>query len=110
MPNINILTALGISVLCLVAVVSDSLQPFGPAGSSVDGIFQARIWSGLPFPSPRYLPHLEIKPTSPVCPSLQMNSSPLSEIQSLCSDVGNVHDTLSRQKVGDSIFNMMSSL
>ena len=74
------------------------------------GFFRQEYWSGLPFPSPGDLPHLEIKPTSPVCPSLQANSSPVSEIQSLCSDMENVHDTLSRQKVEDSVFNMLSSL
>ena len=38
-------------------------------GSSVQGIFQAKYWSGLPFPTPGDLPHLGIEPmplTSPV--------------------------------------------
>ena len=34
-------------------------------GSSVHGIFQARVQSGLPFPSPGDLPNLGIKPGSP---------------------------------------------
>ena len=34
-------------------------------GSSTHGIFQARYWSGLPFPSPRDLPEPGIKPASP---------------------------------------------
>ena len=35
-------------------------------GSSVDGIFQARIdWSGLPFPTAGDLPNPGIKPESP---------------------------------------------
>ena len=42
-------------------------------GSSVHGIFQARNWSGLPFPSPGDLPDLGIKPESP---TLQEDSLP----------------------------------
>ena len=34
-------------------------------GSSIHGIFQARVWSGLPFPSPGALPEPGIKPGSP---------------------------------------------
>ena len=34
-------------------------------GSSVHGIFQARIWSGLPFPSPEDLLDPGIEPASP---------------------------------------------
>ena len=41
-----------------------------PPGSSVHGIFQARILAGLPFPSPRDRPNLGIKPASPVSPAL----------------------------------------
>ena len=45
--------------------MSNSLRPRGPhspPGSSVHGISQARIWSGLPFPSPGDLPDSGIKP------------------------------------------------
>ena len=35
-----------------------------PPGSPVHGISQARIWSGLPFPSPGNLPNPGIKPAS----------------------------------------------
>ena len=42
-------------------------------GSSVHGIFQARIMSGLPFPSPGNLPNPGIKPVSP---ALQADSFP----------------------------------
>ena len=45
-----------------------------PPGSSVHGILQARILSGLPFPSPGDLSNLGIKPRSP---ALQANSLPL---------------------------------
>jgi len=44
-----------------------------PPGSSVHGIFQARILSGLPFPSPGDLPDPEIELRSP---ALQANSLP----------------------------------
>ena len=42
-------------------------------GSSVHGILQARIWSGLPFLSPGDLPDPEIEPWSP---TLQADSLP----------------------------------
>ena len=41
-----------------------------PPNSSIHRIVQARIWSGLPFPSPRDLPHPGIKPMSPAFPAL----------------------------------------
>ena len=34
-------------------------------GSSIHGIFQAKYWSGLPFPSPEDLPDPGIEPGSP---------------------------------------------
>ena len=39
-------------------------------GSSAHGIFQARILSGLPFPTSGDLPDAGIKPLSPVSPAL----------------------------------------
>ena len=39
-------------------------------GSSVHGVFQARVWSGLLFPSPGDLPSSGIKPESLVSPAL----------------------------------------
>ena len=50
---------------------------FSPPGSSVHGILQARIWSGLPIPSPGDLPHPEIKPVSFKSPALTAGSLPL---------------------------------
>ena len=38
---------------------------FSPPGSSVHEIFQARVLSGLPFPSPGDLPDPGIEPRSP---------------------------------------------
>ena len=40
------------------------------------GFSTEEYWSELPFPSPGNLPQLEIKPTSPVFPALQADSSP----------------------------------
>ena len=58
---------------CMCPVMSDGLfltpRPSLP-GSSVHGISQARIWSGLPFPSPGDLPNPGIKPMSLVSPAL----------------------------------------
>ena len=45
----------------------------GPPGSSVHGMLQARIWSELPFPSPKDLPDPGIEPRSP---ALQADSLP----------------------------------
>ena len=50
---------------------------FTPPGSFVHGIFQAKYWSGLPFPSPGDLLNPGIKPTSPVFPALQVGSLPI---------------------------------
>ena len=38
---------------------------YSPPGSSVHGIFQARILKGLPFPTLGDLPYTGIKPASP---------------------------------------------
>ena len=43
---------------------------FATPGSSVLGIILARIWSGLPFPSPESLPDPRIEPTSLASPAL----------------------------------------
>ena len=53
-------------------VVSDSLRPMdcSPPGSSVHGIFQARILEWLPCPSPGNLPDLRLEPVSPMSPAL----------------------------------------
>ena len=47
-------------------------------GSSIPGILQARVWSGLSLPSPGDLPYPGIEPRSPV---LQEDALP-SELQS----------------------------
>ena len=38
------------------------------------GFFRQEYWSGLPFPIPGYFRDMEIKPTSPVSPALQVDS------------------------------------
>ena len=40
------------------------------------GFSRQEYWCGLPFPPPGDLPHLRIKPTSPVVPALQVDSYP----------------------------------
>ena len=45
-------------------------------GSAVCGIFQARIRSGLPFPSPGDLPNPGIKPRSPALQTDALPSEP----------------------------------
>ena len=52
--------------------MSDSLQPHGcsPPDSSAHGIFQARIWSGLPCPPPGDLLDPGIEPGSLASPTL----------------------------------------
>ena len=47
-------------------------------GSSVHGIFQARILEWVAIYSPRDLPSPGIEPASPAAPALQENSLPLS--------------------------------
>ena len=49
-----------------------------PPGSSLHGIFQVRIWSGLPFPPPGDLPNPGIELASLVSPVLQADSLLLS--------------------------------
>ena len=45
-------------------------------GSSVHGIFQARVWSGLPFPSPEDLLNPGIEPGSPALQADTLLSEP----------------------------------
>ena len=45
-------------------------------GSSTHGIFQAKYWSGLPFPSPGDLPHPGIEPGSPALRADALPSEP----------------------------------
>ena len=46
------------------------------------GFPRQAYWTGLPFSPPGGLPDLGIKPTSPVCPALQVNFLPLSHLGS----------------------------
>ena len=47
-----------------------------PTGSSVYGISQARMWHGLPFPSPGSLPDPGIEPGSPALEADSLPSEP----------------------------------
>ena len=49
-----------------------------PPGSPVQEILRARIWSGLPFPSPGDPPHPGIEPRSPESSASQVDSLLLS--------------------------------
>ena len=63
-------------LMCVTcSVMSDSLQPMNCSlpDSSVYGMFQARILSGLPFPTPWDHPNPETEPGSP---TLQADSLP----------------------------------
>ena len=51
------------------SVVSDSLQPRGLGGLSME-FSRQEYWSGLPFPSSGDLPDLGIEPASLVSPAL----------------------------------------
>ena len=56
---------------------------YRPPGSSIYGIFQARIlakWSDLPFPAPGNLPDPGIKPRSPASQAYSLPSEPLGKI------------------------------
>ena len=46
------------------------------------GILQQEYWSGLPLPIPGDLPDPGIETTSPVSPTLQVDSLPLSHLRS----------------------------
>ena len=46
------------------------------SGSSVHGVFQARVWSGLPLPSPGDPPDPGIEPRSPALQADALPSEP----------------------------------
>ena len=49
---------------------------YSPPGSSVHGILQAILWSGLPFPIPGDLPDPRIEPGSPALQADALLSEP----------------------------------
>ena len=57
---------------------------YSTPGSSVHGIVRQEYWSGLPFPSPGYLPDPGIKPGSPALQADFLPSKP----------PGNIHDVI----------------
>ena len=62
----------GCVCVCMLSCVWLFCDPMdcSPPGSSVRGILQARLWSGLPFPPPGDLPDPGIEPASPTSPAL----------------------------------------
>ena len=73
-PNISLEVEVLVSQFCLT--LWDPMD-CNPPGSSVHGIFQARYWSGLPFPSPGALPHPRIEFGSPAFQADSLPSEPL---------------------------------
>ena len=61
---------------CSVVSYSLCLMNCSPPGSSVHGIFQARVWSGLLFPSPGDLPNPRIELGSPALQADALPSEP----------------------------------
>ena len=79
-PNFNVSNP-----LCVCAQSCPTLcypTDSGPPGFSVRGIFQAKYWSGLPFPPPGDLPDRGIELVSPASPVLQAGSLLLSHLRS----------------------------
>ena len=72
-------------LLCVCESCPNLCNPMdcSPPGSSVHGIFQARMLELLPFPSPEDPPDLGIESTSLVSPVLADNSLPLCHLGSL---------------------------
>ena len=70
---------------CALSCLSlcDSMDSNLP-GSSVYGIFQARILEWVPFPSPGDLPHPGIEPVSPVSSTVQADSLSAEHIGEVC--------------------------
>ena len=63
-------------VLCVCLVSQSCLTLFNPVDCSSLSMRVSRqeYWSGLPFPTPGYLPHPGIEPASPVAPALLADS------------------------------------
>ena len=75
---------------------------YSPPGTTVHGIFQARILSGLPFPTPGDLPDAGIKPASPVVLYHSATREPPTDLilaQRLCPQIQSYTKVLG---VGDS--------
>ena len=63
---------------------------YGPSGSSVHGIFQAKIQDELPFPTPGNLPGPEVKPTSPALAGRFFTTNATWEAQSMVRRCGRI--------------------
>ena len=69
------------------SVVSDSLQPMDCQAPLSMEFFRKEYWGRLPFLSPGNLPHPGMEPRSPVSPTWQADSLPVSYLGSPRSDV-----------------------
>ena len=77
-----------------------------PPGSSVHGIFQARILDGWPFPSPGDLPDLGIEPASPALArgfftAEPPGKPPVRHTQSRCMSSIRAREALLANQLGD---------
>ena len=69
---------------------------FSLLDSWVQGIFQARILTGLPFPLPGYFPDPGIEHVSLAPPALQADSLPLHHLESLLQPILNTNFVIAR--------------
>ena len=68
--NLEDLVPSEVKVTQLFLTLSNPMD-YIPPGSSVHGIFQARILSGLPFPAPGVLPNPGMEPSTLESPALK---------------------------------------
>ena len=76
-PKLSVKRWIYVAVLCLVAQWYPTLcnpLDWGPPGSSVHGILQARILEWVTFSPPGNLPHPGTEPESPAFPALEGDS------------------------------------
>ena len=73
---LSILCMVWFSKLCLTLVTPWNITFWNPLAM---GFPRQEYWSGLPFPSPGYLPNLEIEPKSPTLHTDSLRSEPPSK-------------------------------
>ena len=86
-------------VLCFITQSCPTLcysMDCSPPGSSVHGIYQARIRVGLPFPSPGDLLNPGIEPRSPALQADALTSAPPGSLQGLYNNNVSCMRTVSR--------------
>ena len=92
----------GISTACVLScsVVSDSLRPHGPPGSSVHGILRTRILEGVAVSSFRDLLNLGIEPTSPALAGRFLTTEPPGKFSSVAQSCLTLCDPKNRSTPG----------